>query len=334
MILAAFSTIGGARVRTNNLIRKEGFIMVAVRSDLKHGFTQKADAVIPEGTKLHVDTKLGYVHLTISDMQRSVDFYQSSLGFQVHRQESGTTYLGAGGEDLVALTEIPGAVKIPRRSGLYHFAILSPSREALAGSLRNLIDTETSLQGGADHLVSEALYLSDPDGNGIEIYRDRPRSDWKYENGDLKMGTEALDYQGILSEVGGERGGWTGLEVGTRLGHMHLHVSNLAEAAEFYEKVLGFDFLLSYMGSASFLSAGGYHHHIGINIWNGEGVPPPPPDTIGLRYFTVQLAQEDEQQRLIERLNQARVPYETYAEGLLVRDLSQNGILFVVENEG
>ena len=125
--------------------------------------------------------------------------------------------------------------------------------QALARSLRNLIDTETALQGGADHLVSEALYLSDPDGNGIEIYRDRPRSDWKYENGDLKMGTEPLDYQEILSEVGGEHGGWTGLEAGTRLGHMHLHVSNLAEAAEFYEKVVGFDFLLSYMGSASFL---------------------------------------------------------------------------------
>ena len=306
--------------------------MVTVRSDLKNGSTQKFDVGIPEGTKLHADTKLGYVHLTISDMQRSVDFYQRSLGFQIHRQESGLTYLGAGGEDLLALTEIPGAVRIPRRSGLYHFAILTPSRQALARSLRNLIDTETALQGGADHLVSEALYLSDPDGNGIEIYRDRPRSDWKYENGDLKMGTEPLDYQEILSEGGREHGAWTGLEAGTRLGHMHLHVSNLAEAAEFYEKVVGFDFLLSYMGSASFLSAGGYHHHIGLNIWNGVGVPPPPPDAVGLRYFTVQLAQEDEQQRLIERLNQARSPYETYAEGLLVRDPSQNGILFIVEN--
>lgn len=307
--------------------------MVTVRSDLRNGSTQEAGALIPEGTKLHADTKLGYVHLTISDMQRSVDFYQRSLGFQIHRQESGKTYLGAGGEDLLALTEISGTVRIPRRSGLYHFAILSPSRQALARSLRNLIDTETELQGGADHLVSEALYLSDPDGNGIEIYRDRPRSEWKYENGELKMGTEPLDYQEILREVSGEHGGWTGLEAGTRLGHMHLHVSNLGEAAEFYEKVVGFDFILSYMGSASFLSAGGYHHHIGINIWNGVGVPPQPVDTVGLRYFTVRLAQKDEQQRLIERLNQAQVPYETCTEGLLVRDPSENGILFVVEND-
>jgi catechol 2,3-dioxygenase len=305
--------------------------MVTVRSDLQGGSSQKAGGDKKEDIKLHADTKLGYVHLTISDKARSVDFYERSLGFQVHRQEIGTTYLGAGGEDLLALTEIPGAVRIPRRSGLYHFAILTPSRQALARSLRNLIETETGLQGGADHLVSEALYLSDQDGNGIEIYRDRPRSEWEYDNGNLKMGTEPLDYQGILNEGRGEHGDWTGLDSQTRLGHMHLHVANLAEAVEFYEKVVGFDFLLSYMGSASFLSAGGYHHHIGLNTWNGVGVPPPPPDTVGLRYFTVQLAQEADRQKLIERLNQAQLPYETQGGGLFVRDPSQNGILFVVE---
>jgi catechol 2,3-dioxygenase len=253
------------------------------------------------------------------------------LGFQIHRQERGTTYLGAGNEDLLALTEIPGAVRIRGRSGLYHYAILTPSRQALARSLRNIIDTETALQGGADHLVSEALYLSDPDGNGIEIYRDRPPSEWEYENGALKMGTEPLDYQGILNEESGDQREWIGLDSQARLGHMHLHVANLAEATEFYENVIGFDFLLSYLGSASFLSAGGYHHHIGLNTWNGIGAPPPPADTVGLRYFTVKLVEEDERERLIQRLHHANVPFEFHVEGLLVRDPSQNGILFVID---
>jgi catechol 2,3-dioxygenase len=283
-----------------------------------------------EEMKLHQDTKLGFVHLTVADLSRSVGFYQRSLGFKIHRQDNGIAYLGAGEENLLVLTEIPTAVKVPRRSGLYHFAILTPSRKAFAKSLLNLIRTETELQGGADHLVSEAIYLSDPDGNGIEIYRDRARSDWQYENGNLKMGTEPIDYQGILSEITETQNDWSGLDSKTTLGHMHLHVANIGEATKFYEKTIGFDFLLSYMGSASFLSAGGYHHHIGLNTWNGVGAPPPPEDAIGLRYFTVKLSNEAEQERLIQRLNHDKVTFETLAGDILVRDPSQNGILFIV----
>ena len=291
---------------------------------------QKSDI---DNSKLHQDTKLGYVHLTISEMDRSIDFYQRSLGFKLHRQDKGVSYLGAGDDDLLALTEIPGAKYIPRRSGLYHFAILTPSRQALAMSLRNLIDTETPMQGGADHLVSEALYLADPDGNGIEIYRDRPRSEWQYENGSLKMGTDPLDYRGILSEADRVQGAWNGLETDTRLGHMHLHVANLVEVTDFYENVIGFDFLINYMGSASFLSVGGYHHHIGLNVWNGIGAPPPPPDSVGLRYFTVRLVDENECSKLLDRLEENQIDYNSTSEGILVRDPSQNGILFVVGQE-
>lgn len=278
--------------------------------------------------KLHPGTQLGYIHLRIADLQRSLDFYQDSIGFQIQREAGNTVHLGVGGDDLLVLSEVAGVKHYPRRSGLYHYAILTPSRQALGRSLRNLIDTGTEIQGGADHLVSEAIYLADPDGNGIEIYRDRPRDEWRYENGRIKMATDPLDYQGILSEASGENGRWGGLERGTRLGHVHLHVPRLETAANFYEQILGFDFLLNYLGSAAFLSAGGYHHHIGLNTWNGVGAPPPPQDAAGLMYFVVNLVGEEQQIKLISRLEAASWPYETKDEGIFVRDPAQNGIQF------
>jgi catechol 2,3-dioxygenase len=166
-------------------------------------------------------TVLGFVSLTVSDLGRSLDFYQVSLGFKLHREEGDTAYLGAGKADLLVLTEIPGAVHLPHRTGLYHFAILTPSRRGLASVLKNLIEKETPIQGGADHLVSEAIYLTDPEGNGIEIYRDRPRADWEYENDTLKMGTEQLDFQGVLAELDGDSKTWDGMDQKNRLGHMH-----------------------------------------------------------------------------------------------------------------
>jgi catechol 2,3-dioxygenase len=280
-------------------------------------------------SSIHPDTSLGCVHLTVSDLARSITFYERSLGFQVHDRSSVTAKLGAGGDPLLILSELPDARLIPRRTGLYHFAILTPSRRALAKSLRNLMDTETSIQGGADHLVSEAIYLADPDGNGIEIYRDRPRIDWEYENGQLKMATEHLDYQGILGELNGGPAPWTGLEPDTRLGHVHLHVADLEAATAFYDQVIGFDFLLTYMGTASFLSAGDYHHHIGVNTWNGVGASPPPDGSVGLRYFTVQLPIKDELDKLVDRLEAAHVSFEAREEGIFTRDPSQNGMMIV-----
>jgi catechol 2,3-dioxygenase len=268
------------------------------------------------------------VHLTASDLARSLAFYQGALGFQLDRREGATAFLGAGRDDLLVLTERPGAIRVPRRSGLYHFAIRVPSRLALAGSLRNLIESDARQGGGADHLVSEALYLADPDGNGIEIYRDRPRSEWQYDNGVLRMATDPLDYSGILAELDGSPARWKGLHPDTVLGHMHLHVADLAQATHFYEKVLGFDLVISVGGTASFLSAGGYHHHLAVNTWNGVGVPPPPPDAVGLRYFVVQLPNPEEEAQLITRLEAAHVLFETRQEGLFVRDPSQNGLLF------
>jgi catechol 2,3-dioxygenase len=277
--------------------------------------------------KLHSETSLGYVDLQVSDLERSKDYYQRAIGLKVGREIDNQVSLAVGERTLLVLTEMPGADKIPRRSGLYHFALLVPSREALGKTLRNLVDTGTEIQGGADHLVSEAIYLADPDGNGIELYRDRPRDEWQYENGQIKMATDPLDYQGIIASTNGSDGNWDGIAEGTRLGHMHLHVGDLNQAVNFYEKVLGFDFLMNYMNSAAFLSAGGYHHHIGLNTWNGIGAPPNPPDAVGLKYFSVELVGDDELRKLIDRLDQIEWSYEEINSGILVRDPSENGIL-------
>jgi len=156
---------------------------------------------------------------------------------------------------------------------------------ALAQSLRNLITAGAAITGFADHLVSEAIYLSDPDGNGIEIYCDRPRSDWEFQGDVLKMGTEPLDIDALFAERQTETSLWVGLHQETQLGHMHLQVTSLPEAQEFYQRVLGFDLVMNYHHSASFLSAGGYHHHIAINTWHSLGAPPPAEGTTGLQHY-------------------------------------------------
>jgi catechol 2,3-dioxygenase len=278
--------------------------------------------------KLDASTRLGYVHLAISNMARSLDFYQSNLGFQLHRREGDTAYLGAGGVDLLALTEVPGAGHPGRTTGLYHFAILVPSHRELGRSLRRIAETHTPVQGFADHLVSEAIYLPDPDGNGIEIYRDRPREEWQYgPDGTIKMATDPLDVEGVLAEAANDSVPWPGLHRDTVLGHMHLHVRNLSEAEAFYCDVVGFDLIIGGWHQASFLSAGGYHHHLGINTWAGAGAPPPPEDAVGLRYFLIVVPGEGNLDALRKRLERAGVAYEQRDYGLYLRDPSQNGVL-------
>ena len=280
---------------------------------------------------IHEKTHLGYVHLTVTDLERSTTWYQEALGFQIHRQEGDTAYLGAGRDDLLVLTGNPQARRVSHTTGLYHFAILVPSRLALAQSLQNMIDTETRIGGWSDHLVSEAIYLDDPDGNGIEIYRDRPRDTWNYDNDHVRMAVDPFDARGVLNELKPERPPWNGLEPDTVLGHIHVHVAHLAEAEAFYRDVLGFGMMAHLMGSASFVSAGGYHHHIGMNTWAGVGVPPAPEDAVGLCYFTIHLPEASECDRLVERLEAANIPYKMRDEGLFVRDPSGNGIVFVVD---
>jgi catechol 2,3-dioxygenase len=269
---------------------------------------------------------LGHVHIAVADLERSLSYYQNALGFQVHRREGATAYLGAGKADLLVITEQPQAQPLQRWTGLYHLAILVPSRIELAESLRHLIETRTPLSGFADHLVSEAIYLNDPDGNGIEIYRDRPRSDWYDKNGRFQMGTEQLDIDGVLAEVTTPSSEWKGLAPDTVLGHMHLKVANISDAKAFYVGVLGFDVMMA-MPSALFLSAGGYHHHLGMNIWESANAPAAPADAVGLRDFVVQLPTQADLDKVVARVRDANIQIEEHAQGWLVRDPSQNAVI-------
>ena len=275
------------------------------------------------------DTRIGAVHLTISDLRRSVRFYETHLGFAVHRRDDRTAWLGAGGADLLVLSQCERAPRVRGTTGLYHFAILVPSRADLARALRRLVATDTVMQGAADHGVSEALYLADPDGNGIEIYRDRPRDEWPIVDGQLRMGADPLDFDGAACREPG-RDGRGARRRRTVIGHVHLHVSRLDDAERFYVDVLGFELMQRYGPSALFVSAGGYHHHIGLNTWAGVGAPPPPPGAIGLRHFARQLPTR---RRASGRRTRARRRHHagTTDDGPLVHDPAKNAVLLRTE---
>lgn len=282
-------------------------------------------------TSIDPRTTIGAVELTVSNLDRSLAFYEQRLGFKLHHREGDGAAIGAGGQDLLVLRENPLARHVRGTTGLYHFAVLLPSRRDLALALRQIAITRTPLGGASDHLVSEALYLDDPDGNGIEIYRDRPRHEWPHSgDGVLQMATDPLDLDGILYEIEGYDDDWPGLPLETMIGHMHLHVAQIEAARQFYCDVLGFDLMVRYGSSALFVSAGGYHHHIGLNVWNGVGAPPPPANATGLRYFVIRLPDEAARSAVAERLQAAEVSIEDHADGLLVRDPSQNALVLAV----
>lgn len=238
---------------------------------------------------LPADAHIESVSLTVRDLERSLSFYQDVLGFAQVSRVGGDAFLSAGSDRvLVELHERRDAVPPSRRTaGLFHFAILVPSRAALGRSLRRLADRQWPLSGVADHLVSEALYLSDPDGLGIEIYRDRPRETWRNAKGELVMATDPLDVQSVADEPGAAEP-WPGLERGTVIGHVHLNVGDLNAAESFYCGGIGFEPTVRAYPGALFVSAGGYHHHLGLNTWLGAGAPPPPTNAVGLRSFTVE----------------------------------------------
>ncbi|MEH7085997.1 VOC family protein, partial [Neobacillus drentensis] len=227
---------------------------------------------------------VGEVNIKVKNLDYSLTFYQSIMGFKVLEKSERKAVLTTDGKKALLTIEQPKDVvaKSGRTSGLYHFAILLPSRADLSVFLRHMVQTGYPL-GAADHYVSEALYLNDPDGNGIEVYRDRPSSEWKWKNGLVEMATEELDGNGIIAESDGE---WKCLPVGTLMGHIHLHVSNLPKAEEFYTKGLGFE-VVSYYPQAAFLSTGRYHHHIAINTWQGAGAANPPKNSVGLNWYSL-----------------------------------------------
>jgi catechol 2,3-dioxygenase len=235
--------------------------------------TTTAYGIRPPAYRLPDAARVGAVHLQVSDLARSLAYYTGVLGLRVISQADGTARLGAHGDDttLVALYERRGARPVPRRGllGLYHFAVLLPDRASLGRFVTHLADVG-AYAGSADHLVSEALYLSDPDGLGIEVYADRPRGSWQVRGNELTMTTEPLDLRALVRAAGESQ--WTGMPVGTSIGHVHLHVGDLSEAEAFYHAALGLDKVVWSDPGALFLSAGGYHHHLGTNTW-AAGAP-------------------------------------------------------------
>jgi catechol 2,3-dioxygenase len=234
-------------------------------------------------------TTIGPVTLTVADATRLTAFYTERLGFAVHAHDGPAVRLGAGGDDLLVLVEDRDAPSAPGTAGLFHFAVLVPSRPALALALAKLVETRTRLQGAADHLVSEALYLADPEGNGIEIYRDRPRETWVREGGQIKMTTDPLDVDTLYDEGAPVLSTWNGLPEGTIIGHIHLRVAQIAPAEHFYCDELGMQLNARYGKQASFVALGDYHHHVAFNTWGGVGAPLPPPGALGLREFGLKI---------------------------------------------
>ncbi len=284
--------------------------------------------------RLPATTAIGAVHLTVRDLDRAIAFYTQELGLGLHGREGGAARLGAGGKDLLVLAGKPDAARVRGTTGLYHFAVLVPSREHLARSLRHLIDRRVPLTGMSDHLVSESLYLSDPDGNGIEIYRDRPREEWPVVGGLLRMTTDPLDVEGLLAESGPGEAPWAGLPPGTLMGHVHLHVAHLADSERFYSELLGFELRQRFGRSALFLAAGGYHHHVGLNTWAGVGAPSPPPGSVGLRHFEIIFPDATALDRVAARVRDAGAPIAVAPGAVLVTDPSGNRAMLVVSAAG
>jgi catechol 2,3-dioxygenase len=253
--------------------------------------------------RLPAGSRVSEVTLTVSELARAHDFYEGVLGLTV-LSDGPDLRLGTKEDAFLRLVHDPAAGAARGSARLYHFAILYPSRADLAGATRRLLERRWPLQGASDHLVSEAVYLPDPEGNGIEIYRDRPQAEWRRTASGIEMATLPLDVRGLLSDAGARSGE---APVGTVMGHIHLHVRDLAEAERFYREVVGLDLMARYGDSASFLSAGGYHHHLGINTWGTAGAGRAVPGALGLRWYRLALPDENALAELAARVRDAGV---------------------------
>ena len=274
-------------------------------------------------SQLPDSTRISYAQLCVSDSGQALRFYRDLLGLVEIRSEGNTTSLSASAtqKPLLLITEDPDAKPRDARSpGLFHLALLYPRRKDLAAILKRLTLHRWPFQGFADHGVSEALYLADPDGNGVELYVDRPRAEWLYRNGQLEMVTEPLNLEDLLSELNRPGENELPYPQGVSIGHIHLQVSSLRAAEEFYHKALGFDITQRNFPGALFLSAGGYHHHLGVNVWNSRGTSPAPADSRGLTRFGIHLGNEQALQSLAEQFRSTPFWVKDSIDGFVVHD--------------
>jgi catechol 2,3-dioxygenase len=274
------------------------------------------------GARIPDDTFMGAVELSVADLARSLVYYREAIGLEVLAEGDGRASLGTGGRELLSLVEEPGARPVQSHSGLFHFALLVPERTDLARWLAHAARDGVQLTGASDHFVSEALYLRDPDHHGIEIYWDRPRQVWEGQVAD-RLTTMPLDLDDILAELDDATEPFAGLASGTTMGHVHLRVASVPETTAFYRDALGFGLMATLRDQAAFLAAGGYHHHLGANIWESAGRGQAPPGHATLRHFTVVLPDAAALDELAGRLDGV----EDSPAGPLVRDPSGNAVV-------
>lgn len=291
---------------------------------------------------IHPATRMGFVHLTVANLNRQIEFYQNVLGLTLQRRENGSASLGAGAQELLRLTEQSNAKRVSHTTGLYHFAILVPNRKELARVIARLM-TFRYTNYPTDHVMTKSTYLNDPEGNGIEIYTESPedgtlgiRDGEPYAeraDGTASDGREPLDLDALFKELNSTDRLDVPMPSNTKIGHVHLHIANLSDAMRFYQGVLGFENqgMAPGMG-AGFVSAGGYHHHVGLNTWAGKNAPPPPADALGLRYFTIVLPNASELEKVLERVQRAGIAIKQTEEGQVIRDPSQNSILLIADS--
>ncbi|MCL4273348.1 MAG: VOC family protein [Anaerolineales bacterium] len=286
---------------------------------------------------IHPATGVGPVSLTVANLENQILFYEKAMGFKLHWRKEKTAALGTGERELLRLNEAPNLKKYRGVTGLYHFAVFFPNRRELAIAMARLFALKVR-NSPTDHVMTKTTYLDDPEGNGIELYAESPEDgswtlkDGKYEtrwaDGRWSDGREPLDVDALFKHLKEDDKLDAPIPPETKMGHVHLHVRDIPEALDFYHGVLGFDI----MGHArefhmAFVSAGGYHHHIGFNTWQGEGAPPPPADAVGLRHFTVDFPNQPTLDEVVARVEKAGISYNQTEDGLLLYDPSQNGVV-------
>ncbi|MGJ9458756.1 VOC family protein [Oceanobacillus sp. CF4.6] len=275
-------------------------------------------------------TFVGHVRIKVENIEKSLKYYQEVIGFQILEQNQTSAILTTDGKTSILSLEQPenAIPKQGKSTGLYHFAILLPQRSDLANIVDHLNEKGIRF-GSSDHLVSEALYLKDPDGNGIEIYIDREPSVWNWNNGEVAMTVDPLDFEDLSTSLIPEQS-WSGLPAGTVMGHIHLHVSELEKTEQFYREGLGFDVVNRYGGQALFISTGNYHHHIGLNTWNGLDAPTPPVNSPGLESFTLTFPNSEERNQVVGHLINIGASVAEEKDTFITHDPSGNRIVLAI----
>lgn len=290
-------------------------------TDILGAATPGSYGMRPPSYRLPDDTQIGGVILQVSDLVRSREFYERTLGFRPITVSADRVTLGsaAGDRVLIELVETRNVPAPARRKalGLFHVAILLPSRSDLGRFLRHL-EQQGVRAGAGDHLVSEALYLQDPDDLGIEVYADRPKAGWRRRGRELVLATEPVDTRGLLAAGGATL--WNGIPAGTRIGHVHLHVGALAAAEHFYSGAVGLDRMVWSYPGALFLAAGGYHHHLGTNVWAGAGAQPAEPDAPQLLEWSLELPSPRDVEQVAESLRGSGYDVDHSNAQVLTRD--------------